>query len=371
MPMRERARNEWRDVRALRRVVATVHPELLYIWNMGGLTRSLLKVAQDTRLPIVYDIFDNWLAIPVDTAEWTEFWQRQPYSPLRRALKAPLRWALGGLLPMELPALDLRHVLFKSVYLKQAALRFGRPVEQAPVLYHGVRLGDFRPRSERDGRPEGDCRVLYVGQVAPHKGVHTLLEALALLAEGRRGGDLSLTVAGSGLHPEYEEGLRATAQSPGLVGRVHFRGMVPHTALPELYRGHDLLVFPSTWEEPFGLTQIEAMASGIPVIGTGTGGSGEILRRRRRCASLSGMPWPSPSASPPSPPIRAPPPHGRRRPAARRPALRPGRDRAADGGVSPGGGRGPLREAFRRSGVQAFGVEADRSDRSVGSILNA
>jgi glycosyltransferase involved in cell wall biosynthesis len=53
--------------------------------------------------------------------------------------------------------------------------------------------------------------------------------------------------------------------------------VVPRFDLPALYRAHDVLVFPSVWQEPFGLTQIEAMACGLPVIGTGTGGSDEIL----------------------------------------------------------------------------------------------
>jgi len=50
--------------------------------------------------------------------------------------------------------------------------------------------------------------------------------------------------------------------------------------MPQVYRSHDALVFTSEWEEPFALTPLEAMASGIPVIGTLTGGSIELLRHR-------------------------------------------------------------------------------------------
>jgi glycosyltransferase involved in cell wall biosynthesis len=48
--------------------------------------------------------------------------------------------------------------------------------------------------------------------------------------------------------------------------------------MPEIYRRHDALLFTSEWEEPFALTPLEAMASGLPVIGTTTGGSREIFR---------------------------------------------------------------------------------------------
>jgi glycogen synthase len=48
--------------------------------------------------------------------------------------------------------------------------------------------------------------------------------------------------------------------------------------MPNIYREHDALLFTSEWAEPFALTPLEAMASGLPVIGTTTGGSGELLR---------------------------------------------------------------------------------------------
>ena len=48
----------------------------------------------------------------------------------------------------------------------------------------------------------------------------------------------------------------------------------------QIYRAHDLLLFPSEWAEPFALTPIEAMACGLPVVGTTTGGSAELFRHR-------------------------------------------------------------------------------------------
>ena len=65
-----------------------------------------------------------------------------------------------------------------------------------------------------------------------------------------------------------------------MAGRVRFLGKVPRTELPRIYAEHDVLVFPSEWDEPFAITPLEAMAGGLAVVGTTTGGSGELFRDR-------------------------------------------------------------------------------------------
>ena len=59
---------------------------------------------------------------------------------------------------------------------------------------------------------------------------------------------------------------------------MHVPGQMSRDALTSAYREHDILVFASTWEEPLGITLLEAMASGLAVVGTGAGGSAEILQ---------------------------------------------------------------------------------------------
>ena len=59
---------------------------------------------------------------------------------------------------------------------------------------------------------------------------------------------------------------------------IKFTGKVEQSQLPGIYREHDIFVFPSKWQEPFGLTHLEAMSSGTPVISTTDGGHGEFLK---------------------------------------------------------------------------------------------
>ena len=65
--------------------------------------------------------------------------------------------------------------------------------------------------------------------------------------------------------------------SLGLESNVRFAGFVSHENLPCFYQEHDILLFPSIWDEPFSITLLEGMSSGLAVVGTATGGSLEIL----------------------------------------------------------------------------------------------
>jgi glycosyltransferase involved in cell wall biosynthesis len=121
---------------------------------------------------------------------------------------------------------------------------------------------------------------LYVGQLIPQKGVHTAIAALAILSEEPKFQALTLRVVGGGMHPKYEKTLREQTERAGLAGRVNFLGKIPRSELPQVYADHDILVFPSEWDEPFAITPLEAMVSGLVVVGTTTGGSGELLRDR-------------------------------------------------------------------------------------------
>jgi glycogen synthase len=115
---------------------------------------------------------------------------------------------------------------------------------------------------------------LYVGQVTSHKGVHTAVEALKIIREQSKFKQATLTIVGG---PDYEGRIARLVFSLGLSGNVRFTGMVARERLPEIYREHDLLIFPSVWDEPFSITLLEAMSSGLAVVSTNTGGSPEIL----------------------------------------------------------------------------------------------
>lgn len=105
-------------------------------------------------------------------------------------------------------------------------------------------------------------RVLYLGRLHPHKGLHRLLRALnAARSEGL---NAELTVAGSGSRG-YVRMLKRLVRSLQLETRVHFLGHVDAGARGRLWRDSDVFVLPSR-SENFGFAVAEAMAAGMPVI---------------------------------------------------------------------------------------------------------
>ncbi len=122
----------------------------------------------------------------------------------------------------------------------------------------------FRPA---EARPERPFTVGYIGRLVPEKGITDLLRALAAL-----GGNWRLRLVGSG--PQRAE-LERLAGELGVRDCVTFVGSVPSTQMPDQYHHLDALALPSrtrpNWKEQFGRVLVEAMASGVPVVGSNSG----------------------------------------------------------------------------------------------------
>lgn len=232
--------------------------------------------------------------------------------PSRRRYVAPLRaqqrWDRATLLahnaPQVIPLVDARHqaVLYAHNQLLRTYSRreSARTLDAAAAIicvsdHLAQQTADLLPRHLRPRvrvvhngvdttlfseprSPRGESlRVAFLGRVIPSKGVHVLLEAANCLARP----DIEITVIGRpGFARDaplstYERRLRRLAE--GSAAAVSFASFLPRGDLPVALSQVDVLVVPSVWPEPFGLTALEGMAAGAAVIASDVGGLPEAL----------------------------------------------------------------------------------------------
>ncbi len=152
------------------------------------------------------------------------------------------------------------------------------------TVYNGIDLTPFTipPTITRTslGYDKDDFILAFSGRLTPEKGIAELIEAMKLVKDEPR---IKLLVMGSSF---YENGsndnpfinkLKNSAKE--ISDRILFTGYVKHAMISDYLRLADVAVIPSVWEEPFGLTVVEGMAAGLPIITTNRGGIPELVTK--------------------------------------------------------------------------------------------
>jgi glycosyltransferase involved in cell wall biosynthesis len=203
---------------------------------------------------------------------------------LRTRLRGTKRLATHGLDPFlawfERISLDRATSILALSEFSRGLIETDHPTAASRItrVSGGVDVDRFTPgggilsaRRRLGIRPDGRLLVT-ARRLEPRMGIEQLLEAIQMTRSD--GLDLRLAVIGSG---SLEQPLRALAVELGLENVVDFRGRVPDSTLPDWYRAADLFVLPTIAYEGFGMVTVEALASGVPVVGTPVGATPELL----------------------------------------------------------------------------------------------
>lgn len=150
----------------------------------------------------------------------------------------------------------------------------------ATVILHGIDTDTFSPADKAAVRarldlPDGVLVGCY-GRIRAQKGTDVFVHAMMRLLPSRPGVSAVVMGRAVGEHQAFLDRLRREVAEAGLADRILFRPEVTVDRMPDWYRALDLYVAPQRWEG-FGLTPLEAMACGVPVVATRVGAFDELV----------------------------------------------------------------------------------------------
>lgn len=151
----------------------------------------------------------------------------------------------------------------------------------ARVIIHGIDTGIFRPPPDRRAHRRSlglseNVTIGCYGRIRRQKGTDVFVDAMLAVLPRHTGVTALVMGRAAHKHVPFLQGLREKVAQAGLQDRILFLPEVPVEEMPRWYQALDLLVAPQRWEG-FGLTPLEAMACGVPVIATTVGAFDELV----------------------------------------------------------------------------------------------
>jgi len=251
-------------------------PDVVYVWNMRGVSKTLLFRMQRRGVRVVYDLHSDWIFPDKFFSDpWYRWWKANP--SLRSKLYRFVSRIVGragrvmGMLPIDDPQhLEIKNGYVVSECLKGELEKLEIPsAEKLPVLYPAIDTSKLRRKRNYEHRKH----FVWAGSLKEGRAPDLAVGAIGLLKE--RGVDVQLDLFGMG-QPSERKAMRERIFQAGLDDRIHMKGIRPGE-MTQHYADYDALLYTSRDAEPFSITVIEAMLSGLPCIVSRVGGNQEIL----------------------------------------------------------------------------------------------
>jgi glycosyltransferase involved in cell wall biosynthesis/Flp pilus assembly protein TadD len=226
------------NLEKVRSVVQRLRPELCLLGNIDFLSHIILSPLSEMSIPVVHHLGN----------------------------KTP------GYSVKDTPQSNQYRLATASGWLRDEIMRQGYPLKEISIIFPGALVEEFRMHV----LPARDkLRIAYAGIVLPYKGPHILMDALKRLHD--RGVEFFCSLAGTSTDNKFVTQLKNLVVASGMEDKIDFLGFLPREKLKAFFARHNVLVFPSIVQEAFGISQVEAMAAGLAVVSSGTGGAREII----------------------------------------------------------------------------------------------
>ncbi|MFC1922888.1 glycosyltransferase family 4 protein [Chloroflexota bacterium] len=264
-----------------KRIVDEHQPDIVFIWHAIGLPKTLFKEAEYSKQhEVVYYLADYQ---PEIGNEYINYWRGKPANPVIRGLKEILSKFAQEMLENEGKPIRLsyQHAICVSEYVRNRLVTGGYIPSSAVVIHNGVDLSEFKAPGKDQAIASSDgLRCLVAGRIIPNKGIHTVVDAFAMLDIDSLPSKIGVTILGDG-PVNYLNLIKDKIAQNNLQEQIQIKLPVPRSQMPEILANHNVLILPSEYDEPLARSIQEGMAMGLLVIGTTTGGSGELLVHKR------------------------------------------------------------------------------------------
>ena len=239
LPQTRAHKIEEKNISTLRTHIRAFNPDVCLMGNLECLGNNILHEIINHQIPVVHLINSN----------------------------------LPGYSPQKQPVSKLYRLCCTSKWVQKSLYSQGYSTENSSVIYPGA-AADFFNFSTKPNFNK--LKIAFAGQIQPSKGVHLLINSLKELKS--EGYEFTCEIAGITTDQIYMDQLKQFVQSQAMGEQISFTGFLNRHELRKLYGRCNTLVTPSIADEAFGISQIEAMAAGLCVISSRTGGSSEIVK---------------------------------------------------------------------------------------------
>lgn len=248
------------------------HNAWVYLAKSLMLVPYAMWLSERLREQGIDHVHAHWATYPTTVAYLVRRWAGIPYSFTAHAYDI---YMISRMLPAKLEGASFVVTCAETNRRYLASLCDPAAGARVHLNYHGTDLARFTPVERARGQR---YRIMSCGWLKEYKGFHILVEALAELV--RRGVDAQVDIAGDGPQRDYLEKIAARLR---VADRLELHGYLGHDRLSQLYAAADVFALPSIVMGRYGRQDVipnvlaEAMATGLPVVGTAVGGVRELV----------------------------------------------------------------------------------------------
>jgi len=258
----------WRTYRGVREALAHIQPDLVIGWSLYMASAAPLAAAKRLPAPVIAQPADKWLLYMLKDINALVQTTRQPFlaglTLIQRTVQPLLNHFAGP-----------DYILAVSEFIRDLHTQTGYAPSQSQATYLGVPTDVFT-QAQRTPPQDRPWRFIFAGQLWSGKGPQVAVEAIHLLAQRPELPPATLDIYGNGGQP-FQDHLNDLIRQWGLEDRVTLRGFIPRPDLATEFGNHDAYLFTSIWDEPFSVSLLGAMSTGLPTIATTAGGTPEAI----------------------------------------------------------------------------------------------